>query len=73
MLKPRVEAPDDLNPQETAEWVEALDEIVDQVGPDRASYLLEHLMERAANLGVRVPLRWNTPYINTIPPEDEVP
>jgi len=48
-------------PQETAEWVEALDEIVDQVGPDRASYLLEHLMERAANLGVRVPLRWNTP------------
>src|SRR5689334_16840900 len=73
MLKPRVEAPDDLNPQETAEWVEALDDIVDQVGPDRASYLLEHLMERAANLGVRVPLRWNTPYINTIPPEDEVP
>ena len=73
MLKPRVEAPDDLNPQETSEWVEALDEIVDQVGPDRASYLLEHLMERAANLGVRVPLRWNTPYINTIPPEDEVP
>src|SRR5665213_1041259 len=73
MLKPRVEAPDDLNPQETAEWVEALDEIIDQVGPDRASYLLDHLMERAANLGVRVPLRWNTPYINTIPPEDEVP
>ena len=29
-------------------------------------------MERAANLGVRVPLRWNTPYINTIPPEEEV-
>ena len=70
MLKPRVEAPDDLNPQETAEWVEALDEIIDQVGPARASYLLEHLMERAANLGVRVPLRWNTPYINTIPPEE---
>ena len=73
MLKPRVEAPDDLNPQETAEWVEALDDIIDQVGPDRASYLLEHLMERAANFGVRVPLRWNTPYINTIPPEEQVP
>ena len=29
MLKPRVEAPDDLNPQETSEWVEALDEIID--------------------------------------------
>ena len=72
MLKPRVESPDDLNPQETSEWVEALDEIIDQVGPDRASYLLEHLMERAANLGVRVPLRWNTPYINTIPVEEQV-
>ena len=33
MLKPLVEAPDDLNPQETAEWVEALDDIIDQVGP----------------------------------------
>jgi pyruvate dehydrogenase E1 component len=72
MLKPRVEAPDDLNPQETSEWVEALDQIVDQVGPDRASYLLEHLMERASNLGVRVPLRWNTPYVNTIPVEEQV-
>lgn len=72
MLKAKVDAPDDLNPQETSEWVEALDEMIDQAGPDRASYLLERLMERAANLGVQVPLRWNTPYINTIPPEEEV-
>ncbi len=72
MLKAKVQAPDDLNPQETSEWIEALDEIIDEAGPDRASYLLERLMERAANLGVQPPLRWNTPYINTIPPEDEV-
>ena len=72
MLKIKVEVPDDLNPQETSEWVEALDEIVDEAGPDRAGYLLERLMERAANLGVNPPLRWNTPYINTIPPEEEV-
>jgi pyruvate dehydrogenase E1 component len=72
MLKARVQAPDDLNPQETSEWMEALDEIVDQVGPDRANYLLERLMEHASNLGVQPPLRWNTPYINTIPPEEEV-
>ena len=51
MLKSKVEAPDDLNPQETSEWVEALDDIIDAAGPDRASYLLERLMERAANLG----------------------
>src|SRR5579863_5556948 len=72
MLKAKVEAPDDLNPQETSEWFEALDEIVDQVGPDRANYLLERLMEHASNLGVQPPLRWNTPYINTIPPEEEL-
>ncbi len=72
MLKPRVEAPDDLNPLETGEWIEALDEIIDQEGPDRATYLLERLMERASNLGVQPPLRWNTPYINTIKPEEEV-
>jgi pyruvate dehydrogenase E1 component len=72
MLKVKVQAPDDLDPQETSEWIEALDEIIDEAGPDRASYLLERLMERAANLGVQPPLRWNTPYINTIPPEDEV-
>ena len=71
MLKVKTEAPDDLDPQETSEWVEALDEIIDQAGPDRAGYLLETLMERAANVGVRVPLRWNTPYMNTIPPEEE--
>src|SRR5436309_14870347 len=72
MLKSRVEAPDDLDPQETSEWIEALDEIIDQVGPDRASYLLDRLMERAANLGVRTQSQVNTPYINTIPPADEV-
>ncbi len=32
----------DLNPQETSEWVEALDEIIDQAGPDRAVFLLNN-------------------------------
>ncbi|HLH42599.1 MAG TPA: pyruvate dehydrogenase (acetyl-transferring), homodimeric type [Bryobacteraceae bacterium] len=71
MLKVKSEAPDDLDPQETSEWIQALDDIVDQAGPDRAGFLLESLMDRAANLGVRVPMRWNTPYMNTIPPEEE--
>ena len=31
----------DLDPQETAEWVEALDQVIDQAGPDRAAYLLD--------------------------------
>ncbi len=71
MLRPKTEAPDDLNPQETAEWLEAFDEVIDATGPDRATYLIERLMERADHLGVNIPLRWNTPYLNTIPPEEE--
>ena len=61
----------DLNPQETAEWVESLDQVIDQAGPDRATFLLEHLNERARANGVEVPVQFNTPYINTIRPEEE--
>jgi pyruvate dehydrogenase E1 component len=73
MLKTKVDAPEDLNPQETAEWLESLDEIIDAVGPDRASYLLQRLNTRAAEFGVTAPLKLNTPYINSIPVEDQVP
>src|SRR5438105_5067855 len=63
----------DLNPQETDEWVESLDQVIDQAGPDRATYLLEKLTDRARANGVELPVQLNTPYINTIRPEDEVP
>jgi pyruvate dehydrogenase E1 component len=71
MLKTKVEAQEDLNPQETSEWLEALDHVVDEAGPERASYLLHRLADRAATLGAAVALKLNTPYINTIPPEEE--
>src|SRR5712692_8402632 len=63
----------DLDPRETTEWLEALDDVVDQAGPDRAAYLLDKLAERARNIGVELPIQHNTPYVNTIPAEDEVP
>ena len=56
----------DLNPQETAEWVEALDQVIDEAGPDRAAYLLEQLTERARDSGAELPIHLNTPYVNTI-------
>jgi pyruvate dehydrogenase E1 component len=73
MLKTKVDALEDLNPLETGEWLDALDEVIDEEGPDRASYLLQQLLDRASNFGVTAPLRLNTPYINTVPPEEEVP
>ena len=73
MHQQRTERMPDLNPRETAEWLEALDQIVDAAGPDRVNYILEKLTERARDNGVDVPIRSTTDYINTIPPEREVP
>src|ERR1051326_8056554 len=63
----------DLDPRETAEWEEALEQIIDEAGPDRAAYLLDRLGERARASGAELPIHLNTPYINTIRPEEEVP
>ncbi len=63
----------DLDPQETAEWVEALDQVIEDAGPDRAAYLLDQLTERARTNGAELPIHLNTPYVNTIRPADELP
>ncbi len=62
----------DPNPQETSEWVEALDQVLDETGPDRAAYLVERLSERARTGGAELPIHLNTPYVNTIRPDEEV-
>src|SRR4051794_18563681 len=72
MLKTKEERQTDLNPQETSEWLEALDQIVDEAGPGRAMYLLEKLLNRAADFGVSPPTT-RLPYVNTIPVHEEVP
>ena len=61
----------DRDPRETAEWVEALDQVMDEAGPDRAAYLLDQLVERARANGADLPIHLNTPYVNTIRPEEE--
>ncbi len=63
----------DRDPQETSEWLEALDQVLDEKGPDRAAFLLEHLTRRAQQNGADLPIQLNTPYVNTIRPEDEAP
>ncbi|HUB80036.1 MAG TPA: pyruvate dehydrogenase (acetyl-transferring), homodimeric type [Bryobacteraceae bacterium] len=68
----RSERVGDLNPQETQEWLESLDQVIEDGGPDRARYLLEQLAARARNSGAELPIHLNTPYVNTIRVEDEV-
>ena len=63
----------DSNPTETQEWLESLDQLIDEGGPDRVRFLMEQLSEHARNSGAELPVHFNTPYINTIRVEDEVP
>ncbi len=63
----------DTDPRETAEWLEAWDQILDEDSPQRATYLLKALMDRADFAGIDVPSQFNTPYGNTIPADEEVP
>jgi pyruvate dehydrogenase E1 component len=68
-LLPHLARDDD--PQETKEWLESLDWVIQSGGCERAAYLLEKLKHRAFNCGVRFVSSATTPYVNTIPPESQ--
>ena len=57
----------DLDPQETREWVESLESVLEREGPARAHFLLEKLIDKARRSGAYLPYTANTAYVNTIP------
>ncbi len=61
----------DIDPAETAEWLESLDAVVEHAGRNRARFLMLSLLQRAREKQVGVPSLRSTDYINTIPPESE--
>ncbi len=61
----------DTDPQETQEWLDSLDAVVSAQGEARARFLLSKVLERSRQLGVGTPASVSTPYINTIPAEQE--
>src|SRR5215218_8990590 len=61
----------DIDPEETAEWVESLDGVIDERGAKRARYIMLRLLERARERQVGVPPLTTTDYINTIPSDTE--
>ena len=61
----------DIDRQETAEWLEALEEVIRFHGRERAKFLIRQLMGTGYAKGLRLPLFPNTPYINTIPAEQQ--
>src|SRR4051812_35493857 len=61
----------DTDPDETQEWLDSLDAVVDHAGRGRARYLMLRMLERSREQQVGVPALRSTDYINTIPPERE--
>jgi pyruvate dehydrogenase E1 component len=64
---------DDGDPQETREWLDALDALIAAEGPERATFLLKHLLQHARTRRVPLPQVLNTPYLNTISLGEQAP
>ena len=62
---------EDADPQETQEWLDSLEAVVRHQGPERAKFLLETLIHVVAQGGARLPSAITTPYVNTIPVQDQ--
>ncbi len=58
---------------ETREWLDSLDYVIDHADKGRAVRLLDALQARARLVGVRPPFTATTPFINTIPANEQVP
>ena len=61
----------DVDPQETKEWIDALESVLEEEGVERAHYLLEKLIDKARRSGAHLPYDATTAYINTIPSAQE--
>ena len=70
-LRPTGTGVEDTDPQETAEWGEALDAVVAYCGPQRARYLLDVLAQRARRHGIGWTPTLSTPYVNTVAVGDQ--
>ncbi len=61
----------DMDPQESQEWLDALAAVIEFEGSEKAQHLIASLIEAARKHGIDTPYSANTPYINTIPKEDQ--
>ncbi len=69
--EPYIQQTTDVDPAETQEWLDSLEYIISSKGQDRAKYLLSVLEAHARTEGVDLPIKSNTPYINTIATADQ--
>ena len=62
---------DDVDPDETREWLESIDSVLRTHGAERAHYLLERVIDFTRRSGAYLPFKPNTAYVNTISPGQE--
>ena len=62
---------DDNDPIETREWLDALDSVLKQAGPERAAFVMTELAKHAVDVGMRLPTAITSPFRNTISPTEE--
>ena len=53
--------------QETQEWIESLNSVIETEGTERAHFLIEMLIDQARRSGSNLPYNATTAYVNTIP------
>ena len=70
-LEQGIGRPTDVDPGETQEWAESIRDVIDLRGPARARYLLGRQLEVAEQYGAGLPRPVSTPYVNTIPAEEQ--
>ena len=58
----------DIDPQETQEWIESIEDALEEHGYERTRFLLETLIDYAQSKGARLPFNTTTPFLNTILP-----
>jgi pyruvate dehydrogenase E1 component len=71
--KVNIEPPMDSDATETAEWLDALQSVIEREGPERARYILDRLADAARRHDVGWQAERGTPYVNTIPVERQAP
>ena len=64
-------ASSDADPQETREWLDALEAVIAHEGPGRAHFLLEQLIALGHQTGINMPYSANTEYTNSIPADQQ--
>lgn len=62
----------DIDPIESREWQDAIADVIERDGPNRAHFLLDMAVAQARAAGATLPFSATTPYQNTIPADDQI-